>query len=210
MLTERQREIYVQAGVPRHKTVVAPNFLPDELDPGPPAENDRHGTLFVGRLSEEKGIVRLLDEWPNGEPLVVVGDGPLRPEVEARTRTRRDIHFLGAQSRRDVLRAMQRHRRLVFPSRWLEGFPLIYVEALACGLPILAFRPSALADIAPRDGTGVGVSWEGQWLSSLSALGAQPSHFRACREVFEQNYSEAAFLRRVEALTRTLADAQCS
>jgi len=210
MLTERQREIYVQAGVPRGKTVVAPNFLPDQLDPGPPAEYDRHGTLFVGRLSEEKGIVRLLDEWPRNQPLVIIGDGPLRHEVEERARTHGNINFLGAQSRRDVLRAMQRHRRLVFPSGWLEGFPVIYVEALACGLPIVAFQPSVLADIAPRDGTGVGVSWDGQWLNSLSALGTQPSHFLECRKAFEKQYSEAAFLRRVEAVTKPLADEQVS
>jgi glycosyltransferase involved in cell wall biosynthesis len=205
MLTELQRDIYVRAGVPPEKTTIAPNFLSQDLDPGPPPEQPRSGYIFVGRLSAEKGIRRLLECWPEGVDLRIVGDGPQRPELEAIAARLPNVSLVGQLTRPDVIQAMQRHRHLVFPSRALEGFPLVYPEALACGLAVIAFQPSALADLANRDKTGMAVQWDEPWPELLRGApqpGApSPAH---CREIFEAHYSESSFRHRIAALLDAL------
>jgi glycosyltransferase involved in cell wall biosynthesis len=189
--------------------MIAPNFLSQELDPGPPPEIPRSGCLFVGRLSEEKGIRRLLEDWPDEEPLRIVGDGPQRAALQAAAALRPNVTVVGPLPRSAVIDAMRSHRRLVFPSQWLEGFPLVYPEALACGLGVFAFRPSALADLASRDNTGTATSWNEHWPDLLKAtLSLNDPSPAYCRDVFEQRYSEASFHRRLTALVDSLYRAQ--
>jgi len=146
MLTERQRAIYVAAGVALQKAVIVPNFLPQDLDPGSPPTRGRSGYTYVGRLSPEKGVVRLLQRWPETVALTVLGDDPLRPTVEALAARRPNTAVVGGVSRSTAIDAMRRSRWLLFPSHWLEELPKMYLEALACGLPTLAFEPSVLAE----------------------------------------------------------------
>ncbi len=73
-LTEFARQKFVQGGLPAEKIVVKPNFI--EPDPGS-GEGRGHYALFVGRLSQEKGVDTLLAAWEQlGEkvPLKIVGD----------------------------------------------------------------------------------------------------------------------------------------
>ncbi len=66
------------------QVVLRPNSVPDPGPPTPPGQ----GLLYVGRLSAEKGVPLLLEAWEAaGRPfgtLIVAGDGPERPLVEAR------------------------------------------------------------------------------------------------------------------------------
>jgi glycosyltransferase involved in cell wall biosynthesis len=80
------RDKYVQAGFAPERIAVKPGFV--YPDPGP---RDHRGgyCLFVGRLSEEKGIDVLFRAWRKlgpSIPLKVVGDGPLSPLVAAAVR----------------------------------------------------------------------------------------------------------------------------
>ena len=80
-LTEFGRGLFVRGGLPEDRVMVKPNSVPD---PGPRANapSASRTVLYVGRLSEDKGVLRLLDAWKEaavpGLELVVVGDGPLR------------------------------------------------------------------------------------------------------------------------------------
>jgi glycosyltransferase involved in cell wall biosynthesis len=204
MLTEQQRGIYARYGVPIQKMVVGPNFLSSELDPGPPPSLNRAGYLFVGRLSEEKGIRRLLEHWPNTEPLTIIGDGPQRSEIATLATKKARVHVLGARSRSEILQSMQRHRSLVFPSLWLEGLPMVYLEALACGLSVIAFSPTVLADLAVSENTGVCVDWQEPWPALITQAEGSLPGTAACRRVFEERYSEAAFRSRTKHLLASL------
>lgn len=111
--------------------------------------------LFVGRLSEEKGIelfceaMRKVKNRNNNVKGVVVGDGPLLKELSEKYK---DLEFLGWQSPEDVQRNMRSARALVFPSKWYEAAaPLIIIEALSCGLPCIVSNCSFATDVI-RDG----------------------------------------------------------
>ena len=108
----------------------------------PVAENNDF--VFVGRLTEEKGI-RLLAEVARDAnlPLTIVGDGPLLEEMRQFKDSIRCTGWLDGNAMADVLR---RARALVFPSTWYETGGLVVLEALAQGIPVIASRITAPAD----------------------------------------------------------------
>ncbi|MGH8905770.1 MAG: glycosyltransferase family 4 protein [Egibacteraceae bacterium] len=194
VLSERARRLYLDAGLPAAKLVRDWNFVPDHLAP---AIGTSYGDawLFVGRLSEEKGIDRLLAEWPADRRLVIVGDGPLRSALEA-SAAQKPVTFLGSVSRSRVLDEMRRATGLVMPSLWYEGFPVVYIEALSVGLPTLAFPPNTVADAVALEGTGVVAEW-GRLPRALARAEERFDRLRArCRAVFEDQYAERAWVRR--------------
>jgi glycosyltransferase involved in cell wall biosynthesis len=139
-LTEFARERFAAAGIPDRKLVVKPHFV---TDPGErsiaPSQSNR--VLFVGRLSREKGVEVLLEAWksaPASLELLVVGEGPLRAELEHLAPP--GVQFAGRLGSGEVRDLMLTSRALVFPSLQYETFGLVMVEAMAAGLPVLASR----------------------------------------------------------------------
>lgn len=203
VLSSLQREIYVEAGIPEYRLIVIPNFLPDDLDRGDEVArlHQRDGWLFVGRMSPEKGLIELLNSWPSGEALTMIGDGSLRPTVE-RLAEKRRVKLVGMLERRQVVDLMTRAKGLVFPSHYPESLPLVYIEALASGLPVLALARNAVGQAVAADGTGICIdSFES--LPRAIADDIWPSLVDVCRAVFRFRYSEARF---VEALTETASE----
>lgn len=140
-LSDFQRKIMLEAGIPASKLTVKPNFLDHRGDIG---TTKGEYALFVGRLSSEKGISELLDAWPEtGLPLKVAGDGPLGRRLP----TMRSVEFLGRQSEHQVHGLMANARMLVMNSRWYEPFGLVLIEALAAGTPCLVPNLGAMPEI---------------------------------------------------------------
>jgi glycosyltransferase involved in cell wall biosynthesis len=100
--------------------------------------------LYVGRLIERKHLPRLLDafamvrvEHP-AATLTVVGDGPMRAELEARTGgTASGVTFAGWAEGEELRSALREHDVLVLPSE-REVWGLVVNEALAHGLYVIA------------------------------------------------------------------------
>ena len=133
-LSEFARGKFIAGGLPAGRVVVKPNFL--DADPGIGAGGSY--ALFVGRLTEEKGVRLLLEAWRENPPLPlkIVGDGPLRGEVEAAVAP--SIQYVGRQPSAEVLRLMGAAACVVFPSLWYEGMPRTIIESFAVGTPVVA------------------------------------------------------------------------
>jgi len=138
-LTEASRQVFLSGGLPAERMRVKPNFV---TDPGPRTQlpSDSRTVLYVGRLAPGKGVDVLLQAWGRGAPrgleLLVIGDGPLRHGLSSIAPP--GVRFLGRLQPSEVRTLMLGARALVFPSVWYEPCPLVLIEALACGLPILA------------------------------------------------------------------------
>ncbi|GAP62436.1 hypothetical protein ARMA_0859 [Ardenticatena maritima] len=195
-LTDFARRKFIEGGLPAEKIVVKPNFV--DPDPGV-GRHEGNYALFVGRLSPEKGMHTLLRAWRmlKDVPLKIVGDGPLRAEVEAFIGREglTEVEVLGRKAREDVFCLMQKARVLVFPSECYENFPVSVAEAFACGLPVIASRLGAIAEIVedgrtgllfnPNDPEDLAVTVEWAWTHSekLAEMG------REARRAYEEKYT---------------------
>lgn len=150
------RDKFIAAGLPREKLFVKPNFV--HPDPGP-RQGSGDYALFVGRISPEKGLHTLLTAWSllgDRIPLRIVGEGPLLASLRARASKERFSHisFEGHQSAAETIRIIKGARLLVFPSEVYETFGRSIVEAFACGVPVLAPRLGAMAEVVEDGRTG--------------------------------------------------------
>ena len=151
-LTEFQRELLVRSGLPSDRIQVVPNFLePDPSVVGRP----RSGFLFVGRLSQEKGLATLLRAAALAPGTIrVAGRGPCAPQVQA-AGERGDLQMLGHLDKAEVLDQLRGAAAMVLPSVWFEGFPVSVLEAYATGTPVIASRIGSLAEVVKEGVTGL-------------------------------------------------------
>ncbi len=213
-MTEFAREKFVEGGFPAEKLVVKPNFV--YPDPGPGTGRGGYA-LFVGRLSEEKGIRTMLAAWErlDGQiPLHVVGDGPLAATVEAAAGRRAEITWLGRQPSEEVYRQMGEAACLIFPSVWYEGLPRTIVESFARGTPVIASNLGAMSSLIDPDRTGLHfeagnaedlaarVRW---WLAHPEAHGAMRE---AARAAYEHHFTAEANYRQLMQIYETALRAQ--
>jgi glycosyltransferase involved in cell wall biosynthesis len=199
VLSEHSRDLYVQAGLEPERLEVIPNFVSEPESATPADPGQPNAWAFVGRLSTEKGILPLLRRWPADQPLDVVGDGELRDAC--RSAAPDSVRFLSNLPRAEVRRRMAYWRGLVFPSRCWENAPLVYAEALAAGLPVLAFPGSTVAQAVQDCGTGAVVSWDEPFHPALAAAAKLfPSLRDICRRVFAERYAESVWAARTTQL----------
>jgi glycosyltransferase involved in cell wall biosynthesis len=154
-LTEFSREKFVRGGLPSDSLYVKPNFVHSAA---PPGQGDGGFALFIGRLSEEKGIRPLVAAWKRlgmTIPLKIAGDGPLRGEVQAATLCMKNVELLGHLSKERVADLLRRAHVVILPSIWYEGFPMVVVEAFAAGAPVIASDIGALAEVIDHGRTGL-------------------------------------------------------
>ena len=143
-LTEQDARDWTTKGG-MNNTAAMPNPLPFPATGG--ADPDTHVCVALGRLSQEKGFDLLLEAWANtmrARPdsdwrLKIYGDGPDREALQAQAVTlgvQSSVDFAGATNK--VPEALRSASIFVSASR-AEGFPMTLLEALACGLPCVAF-----------------------------------------------------------------------
>jgi glycosyltransferase involved in cell wall biosynthesis len=154
-LTEFSAGRLAAGGLPRARIMVKPNFLPSPPTPG---EGSGNYAAYIGRLSSEKGVHTLLRAWRNVDdfPLKVAGSGDSQGNlVKFAVENDLPVEFLGFRSREEVLDIVRHAKFIVIPSEWYEGFPMVALEAYACGTPIVASRIGSLAEIVKEGHTGL-------------------------------------------------------
>ncbi|WP_374090753.1 glycosyltransferase [Methylomicrobium lacus] len=201
-LTDFAKSKFVEAGFPADKIAVKANFVHDPLQGSPRTLRAVAGfALFVGRISEEKGIKTLLQAWSSMDDqtmLKVAGAGPLEAWLPGKT----NVAALGRQNPDEISRLMQQAAFLVLPSEWYEGFPLVLVEAFAHGLPVLASRLGSMADIIKDGETGLlftpgdaaDLAGKAKWLlenpKQAQKLGENARRTFLAKYTAERNYAE--------------------
>lgn len=162
---EHKSELVARWGIPADRIAVAPNGV-DELAFRPAGDEEERPSvpygpgfcLFVGRLEPRKGVDVLLRALPHcAVPCIVVGDGPERPRLEAlaaQLGLASRVVFTGAVRNGSLLSYYQKAACLVIPSL-SEAFPLTALEAMACGIPVLASRVGALTSLVQDNDCGL-------------------------------------------------------
>lgn len=154
-LTNFSKNKFIEFGINESKIFTKPNFVVDPFPEINELDRNSNCVLYVGRLSEEKGVMNLIQAWKSVRAdlvLKIAGDGPLRYLVE--NHGTKNIHYLGNQSNDQIKNLMRNCAFMVIPSEWYEGFPMVCVEAFSCGLPILASNIGSLKEIVSDSSGG--------------------------------------------------------
>jgi glycosyltransferase involved in cell wall biosynthesis len=153
--------------VGRERICTAYVGIPTALFRAEPPPSDRDGVqlLCVARFQEKKGIDTLLDacallrDRGVSFRLELIGDGPLRADLEAqvaRLDLGRHVTLPGPRSQEEVARAMKACHLVVMPCRRdrtgdMDGIPTVFMEALATGRPVVSCAVSGVPELV-RDG----------------------------------------------------------
>lgn len=149
-------EKMAQGGFDKKKLVTLCNFINVEKCKKNEYNKDDY-YCYVGRLSHEKGMNTLIEaakQLPH--KLIVVGDGPLRNELKARTqKSKSKIEFVGYKQWDEIKVIVGKARFIVIPSEWYENNPLSVIESQCLGTPVLGANIGGIPELIDNGVTGM-------------------------------------------------------
>jgi glycosyltransferase involved in cell wall biosynthesis len=195
---------------------VLPNFVPDDVaaqtDPTDPALAKLPSGpywLYVGALSRHKGIHVLLDayrELSSPPPLVLIGS----PWHDTPKRFPANTTVLHSLPHPAVMAAWQRATLGIVPSVFPDPCPTVAMEAMACGVPLVASRIGGLPDLVTHGQTGLLVkhSHRGELQEALSTFMADPDLSKRMAPVARQrvaSFTASSVIDRLEGVYSKVA-----
>lgn len=166
VVSQALRQALLARGVAEHKVTTLYNgvdhrlFHPAEQSLSP---DHKHHLLYVGNLKRDKGIVELLEAFillkaQGGDyTLTIAGDGALRQELMATVSAHRlddVVRFLGSVPHHQLPALMHAADLLCLPSH-REGVPNVVLEAIACGLPVVATAVGGIPEVVNEGVNGL-------------------------------------------------------
>lgn len=195
---------FVDGGMSPEKITVKGNFVPGSPQMG---TGDRDGIVYVGRLSEEKGIQVLLDAWTQHHletPLRIVGGGPMEDQVRKAAEQFPQIEFLGSKTSDAVSHCMSQATATIVPSLCYETFGMVVAESMSVGTPVIASDGGALAELIRDEKNGLlmqpgSASAAAQAVKKLLQMD-QSMLQQEARRSYEKLHTEKANLHQLQAI----------
>jgi glycosyltransferase involved in cell wall biosynthesis len=184
-----------------NKNRIKPNFLKEfNLEPS----NVCIDIIFVGRISEEKGLAKVLPILSKYDKLTfaIVGEGLDYEKLKLQYQKCLHIKFYGKQSHENTLALLQKSKFLLFPSIWYEGMPMTIIESFSLGKPVIAHNFGAMNAMIKHKLNGLLYSSNEELddiLDNLS-LADYVSLSNNARKEFESNYSQRIGLENLKKL----------
>lgn len=153
-VSEFVKHTLVNEGYDADKIVVKPNFLLQEF-----AYNSDHDNYFIyiGRLSNEKGIKTLCSAWEilgKRVPLKIIGEGDDVDKIKRLQMEGYNIDYLGKLPMNETLKYLSNTKALVIPSEWFEPFGRVIIEAYALSIPVIASNIGGIKELVDDNKTG--------------------------------------------------------
>jgi glycosyltransferase involved in cell wall biosynthesis len=148
---------------------------------------------FLGRISPEKGVDQAIEiAKRSGMPLKIAAkvDRADKEYFAARIKpllNTKLVEFIGEISDLEKNEFLGNATALLFPINWAEPFGLVMIEAMACGLPVVAYPNGSVPEIIEDGVTGFLVESDRAAAKALSRISAIDR--RVCRQVFEKRFS---------------------
>lgn len=139
-----------QGGYPASKLQVINNFIGEEQVQyiiNTPNQQREEAYAYIGRLSQEKGIESLLKSASRlPYKLYIAGSGPLEADLKKKY-TANNIIFLGHLGAKATIELLKKISFTVIPSICYENNPLIVIESMCCGTPVLGRNMGGIPEL---------------------------------------------------------------
>ena len=144
------------AGIPREKIRICGNFVESSQNT---LSTKGDYILYLGRLSQEKGLRTLLDAMKlvRNVQLIMAGTGPIESDLReyALANALTNVEFVGFVQGETKERWLREAIAMVLPSECYENFPLSVLESFAAGTPVIASRTGGLPEIVDHERSGL-------------------------------------------------------
>jgi glycosyltransferase involved in cell wall biosynthesis len=154
-LTDFQRKRLMAEGYPEDRLHVLPNMAPAVADAGAELGRADGFAAYVGRISPEKGVDLLLAAAKSLSdiPFHLAGDCEAMPHLLQQAD--KNVSFLGPLDKGALSGFYRESRFLLLCSTWFEGFPVVLLEGMAHGRPVIAPRIGGIPEIVDDGVTGL-------------------------------------------------------
>ncbi|WP_297694398.1 glycosyltransferase, partial [uncultured Eudoraea sp.] len=152
--TAFQREKFIKNGIEPKKLYIVPGITPSI--PASSESFESEYVSFVGRVSEEKGIMEFL-EAARLLPMIpfMVAGSVRKPQASLKANAPDNVLWKGFLSGKDLDLFYKQSRIVVVPSKWYEGFPNVITQAMKHGKPLITSNLGAMSDIIDHEENGL-------------------------------------------------------
>jgi len=195
-LTEfaRQKFIHSSLHLQESQISVKPNFVKDFGYNEADSREDFF--LFVGRLSEEKGIKTLIETCKNtSKNIEIIGSGEFEKDIQALCQTYTNIKFWGFKDKAFIMERLKTAKALLMPSVWYEGLPTTILEAFSTGTPVITSDIDNLNTIVTDNHNGIHFKTANpqslqEKIETFNKLPQRASLYQNARRTYLENYTE--------------------
>jgi len=150
------REKMSDFGFDKNNIEYIPNFIDTNRFKYNPC--DKSYALFLGRLSSEKGVDKLLVacEMRPEIPVIIAGTGPKEEELKKITKDKglNNVSFVGFKSGDDLLTLITEASFTILPSQWYENCPMSILESMAVGTPVIGAHIGGIPELIEENVDG--------------------------------------------------------
>lgn len=156
-LSQFYKDKMVEAGFDQEKISLVPNCI--DVEQMDFSRDEEAFLLYVGRLTEEKGIFTLLKAMKvhKDKKLVIVGEGPQSDSIRKYIIDNDlfNISLVGHKHKKEVFALLSRCCGLILPSEWYENCPMVVLEAHALAKPVIASNIGGIPELVQHRETGL-------------------------------------------------------
>jgi glycosyltransferase involved in cell wall biosynthesis len=190
-------------GAPPNRIHVIPNGL--RVAQPASTESLQEKWFTAGRLDEAKGIAQLVACWPESEMIDVAGEGPERSRIEEMRHP--GVHLLGDLARHALIAKLATYKGVLIPALSPEMQPTIAIEAIALGVPVIARRGNAAADLVEATGIGATYSTKAELCQALEQVALYRTRYsQQAQMIFKENFTPEVWLGRILTLYQACID----
>lgn len=188
--------------------IVIPNFTKLE-HVNVKVNNLKDYYLYYGRVSDEKGILELIEIFKLSKlELFIVGKGSLEEAVKEKIKPHSNIKFLGPKYGNELFGIVKQAKYIVQSSKWFENCPMTIIESFSLGIPVIGSNHSGFRDLIKDGETGYLLNFNNQpeaisKLLEIDKLSVVPLQENV-REYFDNNLSEEIHLKKILAVYKNL------
>lgn len=180
--------------------------LPIEKYPFNP--NPQDYLLWLSRIGPDKGTAKAIDIAKlSGEKLIISGnilpqyadyfEFRIKPLINGK-----QIQFVGASDFQKKIELLKNAKAFLFPVKRPEPFGLVVIEAMACGVPVIAFKEGSLPELIENEKTGFLVESIEEACQALKKIDKISREY--CREYVKKNFNLKRMVNRYEKLYKKI------